>query len=294
MKTNLLIGLAFFLFGQLNAQTTIVLQPGPKDGKDAMVWRHGGDLNYGDLESITTYTWTNNSLLSHKRAFIEFDLSMIPSDAVITDAKFSFYFNPIDQYEGFEFHTGVNGLYLDRISSPWDEHTVTFNSQPTTTEVNRVSIPASTSQTQDYEGIDVTNLIIDMHNSSIGNNGFMIRMADEDYPYRSVIIASSDHPHQNLRPKLEVTYEQATSIKDRDKMDIDLKVYPNPNEGTFNLQITGSDINDYTIEIIDALGKKVEAYEQIDSQVQLQTKGVYIIRLSDEKGNYTIKRVVVQ
>lgn len=200
----------FFLFSlflnQLDAQTTIVLQPNAIQGKDAIVLSNNGNNNYANSESNTAYTWTIGGNLAIKRIFLEFDFSSIPANSIISSASLSLYYNPIDSYESFDFHTGTNNIYIEKVSSSWDENTITWNNQPSTSLVNQVSLPPSSSQTQDYVNIDVTNMVIEMNNPSIGNNGFMIRMVDEINYYKSVLFASSDHIVDSLHPKIEITY----------------------------------------------------------------------------------------
>jgi PKD repeat protein len=94
---------------------------------------------------------------------------------------------------------------LQRITSPWDEQTTTWNTQPAYSETDQVLLPSSNSSYQDYLNIDVTNLVIEMHNQPDQNYGFMFNMITTE-PYASMIFASSDHPNLRLRPRLEITY----------------------------------------------------------------------------------------
>jgi len=190
-----------FICLNLKAQTTIVLQPG-SEGKDSFVWSFGSS-DYGDREDMNVYTWTNGGSLGLKRALIEFDLSEVPDNAVITSAFLSIYYNPNDAVESFDSQYGNNAIYISRITSGWSENTVKWNNQPASTTENQISLPASTSSTQDYLDIDVTNLVNEMLND---NNGFVIRMQNENNPYRGLLFASSDHPNENLHPKLVITY----------------------------------------------------------------------------------------
>lgn len=194
-----------FIFNTVEAQTTITLQPGPEDGNDASIWS-GAVTPYGDRESLTAYTWTNSGNLGLKRAFLMFDYSSIPENAIITNAKLSLYYNPTDPIESFDVHTGVNDIYIQRVISEWDEHSLLWANQPGITMENQVELPPSSNPRQDYLDIDVTNLVIDMLDTSNGNYGFMLRMKDELNFYKSVLFTSSDHIETALRPKLEISY----------------------------------------------------------------------------------------
>lgn len=224
-KFKLISILLFFLFltNSSYSQTTIVLQPGPSEGKDANAWRFDAGINHGDRESITAYAWTHSGDLSNKRSFLEFDLSTIPETAIIQSAHLSLFFNPTDPFESFSVHTGENDIYIQRVTAEWDEHTIVWSNQPSTTSVNQVQLPPSTNPTQNYPNIDVTELIKDMVTSPEGNNGFMIKMVDEVNYYKSVLFASSDHSNPYIRPKLEITYSE-------ENLDC-ITLHPGPAEG---------------------------------------------------------------
>jgi len=193
----------FFLFVGIaqKAQTTIVLQPGV-EGKDSNISLNAPFTNYGS-SGVTIYTWTNSGVLGNKWALIEFDLISIPENVVVTSAFLSLYFNPMEPSESFDFHYGDNGAYIQRITSAWEEYSVNWDNQPSYTTQNRVSLPSSISQTQDYLNIDVTALVNDMIND---NNGFIIKMQNEEDPFRGLLFASSDHSNSALHPKLVITY----------------------------------------------------------------------------------------
>jgi hypothetical protein len=182
----------------------LVLQPNSADGKDALL--HGlsseANTNYGSLQFMPSFAWTFGGTPGVGRNLIWFDLSSIPASAVITDAKLSLY-----AWDGTsEQHStlsGSNATLLRRVTSPWNENTVTWSSQPTTTSVNQVLLPASTSLTENYTGMNITHLVNDMIANP--NYGLMLQLQNESY-YRRMTFASSDHPNPALRPKLEVTY----------------------------------------------------------------------------------------
>lgn len=189
------------------SQTTLVLQPDATDGKDALL--HGLNsqvgLNYGSNNQLSANTWTYNGSVGTVRSVLEFDLSAIPSGSTITSAELSLY--GIGDNSGFGGHStlsGTNECWVQRITSAWDELTVTWNNQPSVTTVNQVGLISSVGVDDDYLDVDVTMLVQDMVN--LGNYGVMIRLQTEDH-YRRLNFASSDHSNPSMRPKLKVTYE---------------------------------------------------------------------------------------
>lgn len=88
----LLITIVFSLF--TFGQTTITIQPNSADGKDAFVWNYSPNNNYGTTAEYAIYAWTYNSTPTIRRCFINFDFSVIPSNAVITNAKLTLFNDP--------------------------------------------------------------------------------------------------------------------------------------------------------------------------------------------------------
>lgn len=203
MKKNVVLFFCFITAG-LFAQTTVTIRPNASMGKDALIDSRTAvaNTNYGSYSNFASWAWTDNGI-TYARSLIQFDLSGIPANAIITDAKLSLYCNTTSDI--FQLHSGANASYLKRITSAWKEDSVTWNNQPTTTDTNQVSLPESTSQTQNYLNIDVTQLVVDMKNNPARSFGFMIRLQTEA-TYRSLVFASSDHSDSTKRPVFTYTY----------------------------------------------------------------------------------------
>jgi len=184
---------------------TLTLQPGT-EGKDAAVGScipcSYNDNNYGSGIEFTAFAGTNGGNPSNIRSLIQFDLSEIPSNATITEAKLSlFHFTSVNGN-----HSGANNAKLLKVTAAWEENTVTWDTQPTTTLEGAVSLEESLFATQDYLDIDVTDLIQDMVSDSESNYGFMLKL-DTESPYRSMIFATSDNTEESIRPLLVVKYK---------------------------------------------------------------------------------------
>jgi len=214
-KLFILYVLVFFSLIGAYAQTTIVLKPGADQGKDAMIFSCApcgyNTLNFGTTSEISAMAWTNSGSESNSRGLIEFDLNIIPANSVITNAKLSLYFNSSSSNSSHSKTSGSNASLLQRITQTWDEKTVTWENQPTTTVLNQVVLSQSTTSNQNYTDIDVTDLVIDMKNNPDQSFGFLLKLETESY-YRSLIFASSDNTDPTLHPKLEITYTQATNL----------------------------------------------------------------------------------
>ena len=137
------------------------------------------------------------------------ELSTIPSNAVIVSATLRLYGVTSDRntsYPGAPASYYENTVVVQQITSPWNENTVTWNTQPSTTTANQFIIPQSTSEYNWNYSNSSPELVAMVQNMVSGNNyGFMLRLQTEQH-YRNMVFASSDHPDASLHPELEVTY----------------------------------------------------------------------------------------
>lgn len=184
-------------FGQ---KIIITQQPNASQGKDALIHEYFATTNLGLSDMLMANAWTFGGTPGKVRSLIQFSYNALPASAVIDSVVLSLH--AWDSADGSEQHStldGSNACWLERVTSPWSDATVTWNTQPTTTTLNRVQIPASTSPTQNYLNINVTALVKDMLSST--NNGFMLKLQTESY-YRRMTFCSSNHSNSNLRPLL--------------------------------------------------------------------------------------------
>jgi gliding motility-associated-like protein len=192
----------------LNAQpTTLFLQPDETCGKDAIL--HGlssqSNVNYGNDPQLPADAWTFSGESGVLRGIFEFDLSSIPQGCTITNAKLFLY--AWTQTNGLGQHSSLSGpntVLIQRVTSPWNEGTVTWNTQPSTTVQSQVTLPATTIPTLDYLNINVTALVQDMVNDPQNSHGFMLKLQTEQY-YRIMNFCSSDHPDPTKHPSLNIT-----------------------------------------------------------------------------------------
>lgn len=213
---------AFLSFGQT---TTVVFKPNATVGKDAPICKFDNDCistgetqtnadrNFGTEETLWMKDWTWNAIGCSGgtiRSLLCFtELSNIPSNAVIVSATLRLYGVTSDRntsYPGAPASYYENTVVVQQITSPWNENTVTWNTQPSTTTANQFIIPQSTSQYNWNYTNSSSELVAMVQNMVSGNNyGFMLRLQTEQH-YRNMVFASSDHPDASLHPELEVTY----------------------------------------------------------------------------------------
>lgn len=191
-----------------------MLQPNATSGKDAFISDNVTTGGQGNSAEFDAAAWTISGTPLKIRGLIDFDLSSVPSGANIESAVLTLYNNPNSQNgnaNGQHVHSnGSNAAFLQRITSPWTEN-VSWNTQPTTTTLNQVTLPQDTDPFQNYN-VDVKLLIQDIIANPSQGYGFLLKLQEES-PYKLLAFASSDHPNASLHPKLEITYSHCTTIQ---------------------------------------------------------------------------------
>ncbi|MCK4647804.1 DNRLRE domain-containing protein [Candidatus Pacearchaeota archaeon] len=179
--------------------TTITIQPGPEEGKDAYVeiWHYtNADYYYGwgDSDYLQIIGGSEGAVLKDE-TLIQFPLSLIPSNANVTSAKLGFY-----GLGAFPGETPV--ITTKRITSPWDESTVKWDIKPLYGE--SVSDLTLSDAIAWYEW-DITSLVKEWI-GGIPNYGVALTTT-YSRPGRDHAFRSSDYSADiTKRPKLEVSY----------------------------------------------------------------------------------------
>ena len=213
LQSALAILISSGAFSQVT-QSELTIQPDACRGKDTHISNINGipssaNGNFGTLEEITSVAWTWYSGGGSDGAFrtlIDFsDLQLIPQGTKVTYAYLSLFGKP-SSLSAPQGNYGDNSCYVQRVTSTWDELAVTWNTQPTTTTANQVTLPGSNGVTFNYDVIDlnITSLVQDIINQPPASRyGFLIRLQTEAY-YRSIIFASSDYSVAAKHPKLRL------------------------------------------------------------------------------------------
>jgi len=200
-------------------ENTEILQPDAVSGKDALIWyiqdqktTHGATntSNYGSDIEFPSMEWTFSGSPGHLQSLIQFDLSNVPASSTIVSAQLTLY-NCTDCIDDTLGEIGgtldtTNTALIQRITSAWQENTVTWNTKPSTTAQNQVIVPSDTLSPIQTTTIDVTALVQDMITNPSSSFGFLFSQKITS-PYRSMVFASSDHSNAALHPKLVVQYK---------------------------------------------------------------------------------------
>ena len=297
MKFIILLFVISAHFSTYFSQTTLILQPDAIHGKDALLSNVASEenMNYGENHQFVADAWLFTGLPGVIRSIIEFDYSSLPNDAIISNASLSFYgWDATSQLGQHATTSGPNNSYLERITTSWNESSVSWNSQPNTTTLNRLSIPESTSSVQNYIDMDVTTLFQDMIANPGSSFGFMIKLQNEAY-YRRMNFCSSDHSNPALRPKLTITYTAESSLTEN-KNDF-YSVYPNPSSHVINILFENKNHLNLVVNVYNTLGDKVKSEMIFEKNYQINiadlSNGIYTLEVCSDSGS-TFQKLIIQ
>jgi hypothetical protein len=163
--------------------------------KDAYIESHFSydTRNFGTEPTFVCKGYLNG--VDSARSVMRFDLSAVPPTAIVDSAFITLY--------GID-HAGDNASYLRRILDSWDEESVTWTNKPAETTSGQISLPASSSSTENYI-IDVTGFVTNWCNKTWDNYGMML-VPQSETTLNKLIFASSDYEDTTMHPKLEIYY----------------------------------------------------------------------------------------
>jgi hypothetical protein len=189
---------------------SMVFQPGPEKGVDAMISNLDPEKNFG-LHKYFEATFMSEPVLTvmrSNRSLIWFNLGMLPKSATIKKVNLTLYYDKPVIWDatasGSVMPPERYGAALQQVVSPWKEDSVTWNNQPKTTEANQVIISPFI-RNVNFIDVDVTTLFVPRDKINLPNYGMMLKLyPEENFP--GFRFASSDFPEPAMRPKLTVFY----------------------------------------------------------------------------------------
>jgi hypothetical protein len=191
----------------------LTIQPGPEEGKDAMVSNLEPDKNFGSHKYFEA-TFLSEPILTVmrlNRSLIFFNLSQVPKSAIIRKVMLKLSYDLPIGWDSTIFVPGSSvtstnfiGGVLQQVTSPWEEGVVTWNNQPTSVELNQVYIPPFIRNVNFIE-VDVTRLFVSTAANPLPNHGIKFKLYNEE-KFPGFRFASSDFAEPAMRPKLTIYY----------------------------------------------------------------------------------------
>jgi len=176
-------------------EQTVTIQPNAAAGKDAGVDIYYPGQNYANHYEIGA----GRGSVDTCRGYLEFDLSSIPDDVVVINAKVGLYY-----YHSVDSAAATIGVYI--VEEAWTEGGITWNNQPDSeaTPEDAINVPAFSAKAFRYWYID--DLVKDWLDGAISNKGIMLKDTDESTIKAWKGFYSSDWGTASQRPKLVITY----------------------------------------------------------------------------------------
>jgi hypothetical protein len=176
---------------------TLTIQPDEDASKDTYVYRMSPGSNY-DSDDILAVDQTE--YYYETRSYIQFNLSLLPSSAVITDARLGLYY--VDSY----LNSVPASIGAYKVTGDWNASTITWNNKPAhaTSAASIITVPAD--PTHDFIYWDITDLVKGWFKGSVTNNGLVLAVTDENNRDGLRYFCSSVVSNAFQRPKLEITY----------------------------------------------------------------------------------------
>lgn len=280
---------SFTFIGFLASAQSIVI---PSNGKDATLSLQQGSISngYPDHQDLAPLAWTNGGEVIY-RVILDFDWSVIPENIQVDSAKLLLFHNPqsLNNNAQHSSLSGPNTLIVSRVREAWNEANVNWNNQPAISPVNEVLVPQTTETDSDLEA-DITDLIADLIADSSNQHGLLIKL-EEEVPYRCVIYSSSDHPNQDLHPRIQLYYSSTASIEENAIEEV--RLFPNPSKNVINVNTA-----DIEFTIVNTLGQEFPTPVKTQSgqssfDISSLPKGVYFLKSANTSNNITKKFIKI-
>ena len=178
-----------------------------------MISNLDGDKNFGDYKYFEA-TFLSEPILTvmrSNRSLIEFNLDTLPKSAMIRKVTLRLTYDLPIPFDSTYYNTNTGpssgaiwfGGVLQQIVEEWDEHKVTWNTQPKTIEYNQVYI-APFIRNCNFIEVDVTRLFVapaNTDNVNYPNYGMLFKLwPTEKFP--GFRFASSDYPLTTVFSKM--------------------------------------------------------------------------------------------
>jgi hypothetical protein len=179
-----------------------ILIPNEIQSKDTFVSNDIPSTNFDGAPYLAAGTlWGSGTI---ERTYLQFDVSTIPNNAVITEAKVGLFFKDPMSYVSIPIYVEVP-LAVYEVEEYWDEASLNWDNQPAANSVYE-DVQTLAGDTNKYIYWDITNLVQGWVSGMKSNYG--IRLADEDEMTLDdgKHFGSSSAPVGTERPKLMISY----------------------------------------------------------------------------------------
>jgi hypothetical protein len=205
MKTYFTLIILLLITIRVEAQLNFSIKLNENFGEDARIDSRTSqaNLNFGNSNSLGIWTWTISGGLSINRTLLSIPISHIPTDAIIQNARLKLFHDTNSPFSMGQ--SGDNRFTVRRITGKWKEDSVTWNNQPTVTNLNQYNYIFNISQSNPDIELTITNLLLAARDNGDSSLNIMLQLNTEQM-FRSIIFASSEHPDSTKRPRLDIQF----------------------------------------------------------------------------------------
>jgi hypothetical protein len=189
---------------------SLVIKGNRTDGKFKQIFLdsngpYGTDTTQPELGAAAWTCYGGGYSTCNFRSAFRYDVSSIPANAVITNARLYLYAktNNINGYYGAPTYGTANTSLLQKVIVNWKVAGTGWLNQPAATTAGQKTLAQSTSTAQNY-AVDVTDFVQSWVNKPDSNYGMLLRLQAEQY-YNSMIF-NSGQASDSLKPRLEICY----------------------------------------------------------------------------------------
>lgn len=210
------------LFNEIQSQTgssttCVTIRGNRVDGKFKQAHLFDVFPNIADTTQpeLVAAAWTcsgQGAPTCNSRGVFRYELSEIPTDALIISAKLYLYAktNNLNGNPGSPTFGTNNTALLRKVTTPWTLSGISWNNQPSSTTTGQVALPQSTNTAQNYI-VDVKDQVQEWVTNPATNNGWLFRLQTESF-YNSMIFHSGSTSDTTLQPKIEICYVRAVTL----------------------------------------------------------------------------------
>jgi hypothetical protein len=189
--------------------TTVTIQPGPADGNDSSVRSCEPALNFGNDSELYVVDYESCTA----RTYLDFDLSVIPIDAVIVSADLELFYHLHDS------DPNLHDVGVHAVGGSWDEGTITWNNQPAFDKVPEDVLPLPRLVSQGpyaFVRWDIKDLVQGWVSLLRPQQGVVVKATAELGRDARLMAAfpSSEWDNCSERPRLIVNYQRAPGLPD--------------------------------------------------------------------------------
>ena len=289
--------------------TDVMIRKSLRSGEESFA-----STNYNTYPRNSAIAWTSSGPSFYYRSLLRFDLNAIQPGTLIEKAELQLFSDPTmtdpSLANGNSQLSGSNACLLQMVTQDWNDESVTWNTQPSTTTTGQVLIPSSVSTTENIK-VDITNYVQQWVNDPASNFGMLMQLENEAY-YRSRNYGSEDHPNTSIHPKLEIILNSETESGQAAKLASDkqiiqpvevesrISLYPNPSNGEFDVVIEEDYSGLYLLKIHDFTGRALKEQALMKEgkvvrakfDLNLAPEGMYVLSVY-RNGMRTSRKIVI-